>query len=176
MRLRRYARCLLLILAAGLLPGGLAGVRAQVDTLPTRFYWLPYTQQRHDSVRKERVRLRYWLLRYTERRYRDAGPGPVTLAQKTRAAWFFGRVTRQVYYHDDNTRFRLYRYRRNLHPRHHRITWNAHAEYLVAERHFDGLRRARKVVRHRDGYYLEKRRDMGQHRFQRRAYQTRPHW
>jgi hypothetical protein len=154
---RHPARCLLLLVATVLLSSSLA--RAQVHELPTRFYLLPRTQHRYDSADRRRVTRRCWLLRYTERRYRDAGNGSWYLERKDRASWFFGRVTRQVEYNKDHTRYRVYRYRRNFSDKQIRPTWTAGEEYLVAERKYGRDGKLKEVSRNRAWDYKLKQRD-----------------
>ncbi|MBH8567999.1 hypothetical protein [Hymenobacter negativus] len=170
MNLRRFACCL--ILALGLLPSGIFGAFAQVDTLPTRFYLLPYSQQTYDSTYNQRLILRYWLLRYTQRNYEEGENGTFRLSSKARASWFFGRVSRQTDYYPNGKRARVYRYRRNLYPKVHRPTWRAHAEFLTVERRFQEDGKVDKVVRYRDGYYLFKQRSSNEKmpRFYRKNY------
>lgn len=177
---RRYAFCLLL-LAAGLLSG--SRTQAQVHELPTRFYLLPRTQHRYDSARHQQITLRCWLLRYTERRYaEDAGTGTWYVERKDRAAWFFGRVTRQVQYrrqvqyNQDHTKYRMYRYRRNFSQEQGRPTWTAGEEFLVAERKYQEDGALSYVRQYRARYYKIKQRppEGKMPKFHRRNYRTMP--
>lgn len=167
---RRHSLYRFLLLAAVLLSSRVA--QGQVHELPTRFYLLPTTQHRYDSAHQRRVTLRCWLLRYTERYYRDAGNGKNLMA-KDRASWFFGRVTRQVRYLEGKQKIRVYRYRRNFPADQGRPVWAAGKEFIVAAREFRADNgKIKKIKKFRAQYYKVKQwRGDGKMAWSRQSYQ-----